>query len=74
MPENEPARPDKNATDTDTQTKRVYQKPILVGLGSLRDVTLSVAQTGNSDGGRTGNRRYTGRGGLDGASPDSNLR
>lgn len=69
MPENEPLHPDETATVTGTQTRRVYQKPVLTELGSLREVTLSVSQQGNSDGGRTGNRRYTGRGGHYGVTP-----
>lgn len=39
-------------------TKRPYVKPTLVRHGSLREVTLAVANTGNSDGG-TGNVKRT---------------
>lgn len=74
MPDSQPLQPDENAPDEyagvpDAQTRRAYQKPVLVTLGAMRDVTLSVSQQGNSDGGRTGNRRYTGRGGHYGATP-----
>lgn len=45
-----------------TASKKAYRKPVLIRLGSLREMTLSVSNKGGTDGGRTGNKRFTGRG------------
>lgn len=70
MPDSQPLQPDENATIPDAPARRAYQKPVLETLGALRDVTLSVSRDGNADGARTGNRRNTGRGGLNGGIPE----
>ena len=46
----------------ETASKRAYRKPVLVRLGSLRDMTLSASNKGGTDGAKTGNKRFTGRG------------
>ena len=49
-------------------TREPYRRPVLVRLGSLREMTLSASQSGNSDGATSGRNRKTGRGGkFDGA-------
>jgi hypothetical protein len=43
--------------------KQPYKRPVLVSLGSLRDLTSTVSGGTNADGGK---KQFTGRGGLDG--------
>lgn len=58
-----PERPDRESKLQGASAKRPYQKPILQRLGSLREMTMAVSNQGANDGGRTGFRRRTGRGG-----------
>lgn len=59
---------DKNEADQQPSTgaserKQPYVRPVLVNLGSLRDMTTKLVAAGNPDGGK---RQHTGRGGLNG--------
>ena len=66
-----PERPERESKLRRASAKRPYQKPVLQRLGSLREMTMAVSNQGALDGGRTGNKRRTGRGGhhlLDGES------
>lgn len=45
------------------RSRKPYRKPVLVKLGSIRDVTLANNNQGNRDGGK-GFASRTGRGGL----------
>lgn len=47
----------------DGYTRKPYRKPVLVKLGSIRDVTLANNNQGNRDGGK-GFASRTGRGGI----------
>ena len=44
--------------------RQPYLRPVVVPLGSLRDLTLSTAQSGKTDGATSGRNRRTGRGGT----------
>lgn len=46
-----------------TEHKQPYVRPVLVNLGSLRDMTTRLVAAGNADGGK---KQHTGRGGLNG--------
>jgi len=44
-------------------SKKPYLRPVLVNLGSLRDMTTKITGAGAADGGK---KQNTGRGGLNG--------
>jgi hypothetical protein len=46
-----------------SEPKQPYVRPMLVNLGSLRDMTTRLTAAGHADGGK---RQHTGRGGLNG--------
>ncbi len=51
-----------------SSAKKPYERPLLVKLGALRDITLTeYTSKGNRDGRKN---RYTGRGGVNGLSRD----
>ncbi len=63
MVEQLPKGAEKKSRTDGMQERKPYRKPVLTKLGSLRDMTLSVGRSGGSDGAKTGNKRFTGRGG-----------
>lgn len=50
-----------NAASLSPEVKKTYERPVLVKLGALRDLTMSKYSSGGKDGYKGG---YTGRGGL----------
>lgn len=54
---------DPQANGDQAPAKAPYQRPVLVNLGSLRDMTTKITGGGSADGGK---KQFTGRGGLDG--------
>jgi len=43
--------------------RKAYSRPVLVKLGSLRELTMATTGSNNKDGGSHGNAKFTGRGG-----------
>ena len=50
-------------SDGQMPERKPYQRPVLVSLGTLRDLTTTTSGFGNPDGGK---KQRTARGGLDG--------
>lgn len=44
--------------------RQPYRRPVLVQLGSIRDLTLDTGGSGHMDGGKGAGQNRTGRGGL----------
>jgi hypothetical protein len=64
----EPVMNSKETSQTDQQAsveqpikRRPYDRPVLVNLGSLREMTTKLTAAGGADGGK---KQFTGRGGL----------
>ena len=60
MPEKSVSVSRETSTTVQPTAKKPYQKPVLVKLGTLRDLTLKKNSIGQPDGKRN---RFTGRGG-----------
>jgi hypothetical protein len=59
---------DDSAEPASSSAKKPYDPPVFTKLGALRDVTMTIFfARGNRDGRKS---RFTGRGGMNGLSPD----